>query len=96
MIDIGKVREIVDEFNKEHGAECEVLSVSDREIVISFKGHICFTCGTYDYFEDLAMRLSEALSKEYVVAEYHHNEDGSYLVTFRPKSEVKERKGKCW
>ncbi len=91
-IDYEKVRRVLEEFNEIHGAECEVLSVDDDEIDVLFKGHICFTCGTYDYFEDLAMKLSEALGKEYVPAEYHHNEDGTYIVIYKPKEKVRERK----
>ncbi len=87
-MDIEKVRKVVEDFNRRFAAECEVLKADEHEIVIHFKGHICFTCGTYDYFEDLAFDLSEALGRTYVPAEYEQLEDGTYIVKYKPEEEV--------
>ena len=83
-----KVKKVVEDFNKRFAAECEVLKADEHEIVIHFKGHICFTCGTYDYFEDLAYDLSDALGKKYIPAEYEQLEDGTYIVKYKPEEEV--------
>ncbi len=83
-----KVKRVVEDFNKRFAAECEVLKADEHEIIIHFKGHICFTCGTYDYFEDLAYDLSDALGKKYILAEYEQLEDGTYIVKYKPEEEV--------
>ncbi len=83
-----KVKKVVEDFNRRFAAECEVLKADEHEIVIHFKGHICFTCGTYDYFEDLAYDLSDALGKNYIPAEYEQLEDGTYIVKYKPEDEV--------
>jgi len=85
-----KVREAVEDFNRRFAAECEVVKASEDEIVIHFKGHVCFTCGTYDYFEDLAYSLSEAIGKDYVPVRYKQLEDGTYLVYYKPAEEVEK------
>ena len=86
------VKRAISDFNKRFATELEPLKVSESEIIIHFKGHICFTCGTYDYFEDLAYHLSDLLNKEYVVERYEQQDDGSYIVYYKPKEKVKERK----
>ena len=87
-MNLEKVREAISKFNKEFGAECEVLKANEDEIVVHFKGHVCFTCGTYDYFEDLAFKISEALGEEYVPAKYEQLEDGTYIVYYKPARKV--------
>jgi len=61
---INIVKETINEFNSIHKANCKLLRVKGSEIEVLFEGHICFTCGAYDYFEDLAYMLSERLGKE--------------------------------
>ena len=87
-----EVEKIIREFNKRFSAQCELMELKGEEIVVLFKGNICFTCGTYDYFEDLAFAISEKLGKEYVVEKYIQLEDGSYLVTIKPTERVVDRK----
>ena len=87
-----KVEEAVREFNERFAAECEVLEAKEDKIRIHFKGHICFTCGAYDYFEDLAMDISERVGKEYAVEDYEQLEDGTYIVTIKPREQIKEKK----
>lgn len=87
-----KVEEVLKEFNRRFAAECEVLKAEEDEIRIHFKGHICFTCGAYDYFEDLAMDISERTGREYAVEDYEQLEDGTYIVTIKPREMVKEKK----
>ncbi len=87
-----KVEKAIKEFNNLHKAECKLLEIKNDTIKILFKGHICFTCGTYDYFEDLATIISEKLSKEYGVEKYEQREDGTYIVYYKPKEKIKEVK----
>ncbi len=86
------VEEAVEDFNKRFAADLKVIKAEPNEVVVHFKGHICFTCGTYDYFEDLAYDLTERLGREYIVESYEQLEDGSYIVHYKPKELVKQRK----
>ncbi|HIH90738.1 hypothetical protein [Ignicoccus hospitalis] len=65
-----------------------MIEVKNDEIVVHVKGHICFTCGAYDYFEDLAFELSDVLGREYAVAEEKQLEDGTYIVRYLPAEKV--------
>ncbi len=86
------VEEVVNDFNRRFATNLRILKADENEIVIHFRGHICFTCGTYDYFEDLAYELTEKLGREYVVESYEQLDDGTYIVHYKPKELVKERK----
>ncbi len=83
-----KIKKVVDEFNRRFAAECKVIKADEDEIVVHFKGHICFTCGAYDYFEDLAFDLSDALGRQYLPASYEQLEDGTYIVHYKPADKV--------
>ena len=52
-IDKSLIEKAVEEFNNLHKSECKVLDIKGDEIIILFKGHICWTCGTYDYFVEM-------------------------------------------
>ena len=86
------MEEAIKEFNNIFKSDCKLLDITNEEIKILFKGHICFTCGAYDYFEDLATKISEKLGKEYGIAKYEQRDDGSYVVHFKPKEKINEVK----
>lgn len=85
-----KIEKVIEEFNRMFKSECKLLDISKEEIKVLFKGHICFTCGAYDYFEDMASKISEKLNKEYRVARYEQQENGEYIVYFKPEDKTKE------
>lgn len=91
-IDYGKVINAIKEFNRLFHADCELISINKEEITVLFKGHICFTCGAYDYFEDLAYILSQELGEEIGVKEYTQTDRGEYIVKFAPKKNIKSTK----
>ncbi len=66
-------------------AEVEVLRMDPESISVKFGGNMCYTCGTYDYFEDFAYTLSDEAGEEWAVAGYEQLETGEYLVEFKPK-----------
>ena len=86
------VKKTIENFNEIHKANCKLLEITGDEIKVLFEGHICFTCGAYDYFEDLAILLSKILGREYGVEKYEQQEDGTYIVYFKPKEFIKEIK----
>ncbi|HIE58948.1 MAG TPA: hypothetical protein EYP82_03220 [Hydrogenothermaceae bacterium] len=87
-----KIEEVIQEFNIVFKSECKLLRVFGEEIKVLFKGHICFTCGVYDYFEDMASKISKKLNREYGVVKYEQQDDGSYIVYFKPKNKIKKVK----
>ena len=84
------VQRAIARFKSLFGAEAEVqvLELGDKRVLIWFGGNMCYTCGTYDYFEDFAYMLSDELGEEWSVAEYTQLDDGTYIVEFRPKEIV--------
>jgi hypothetical protein len=40
-------------------AKTELLKIKKNEILVRFSGHMCFTCGAYDYFDDLIFEMLE-------------------------------------
>lgn len=81
------VERAVARFKELFGAEAEVEVLrADRESVsVKFGGNMCYTCGTYDYFEDFAFMLGEEAGEEWAVAGYEQLETGEYLVELKPK-----------
>lgn len=74
-------------FKELFGAEAEVeILEAGRELVRArFGGNMCYTCGTYDYFEDFAYMLSDEAGEEWAVAGYEQLETGDYVVEFKPR-----------
>ncbi|MEL9990874.1 MAG: hypothetical protein QXP98_10290 [Thermoproteus sp.] len=66
-------------------AEVELLEVGPELVRARFGGNMCYTCGTYDYFEDFAYILSDESGEEWIVASYQQLDGGEYLVEFKPR-----------
>ena len=60
----------VEEYNKYHAPEAVVcvLKVNDNSFLVEFRGPFCYTCGFYDYFDDLKYILLDLGLKVEVVA----------------------------
>ncbi|RDD52325.1 hypothetical protein BA065_02335 [Nanoarchaeota archaeon NZ13-N] len=89
------IEKAIEDFNFKFNSNCRLLEIRDKEFDILFQGHICFTCGAYDYFEDLRIILEEKVGREVYLKEYRQNEDGGYIVTYtferieKPKRDIK-------
>ena len=74
----------VEEFNRYRApeAKAELLSVNDCGFTVRFSGPFCYTCGFYDYFDDLRVILEEnGLNTEIVrIVEI----DEGAVVEFKP------------
>jgi len=77
-----KLQEAIKEFNQKFDAKCKLVEVKDKSFKVLFKGHICFTCGAFDYFEDLRETIEKKIEKEVYIDSYEQMDDGSYLVTY--------------
>jgi superoxide reductase len=56
-----KLKESISEYNKYRTPEAtaKLVSIENNRLKIEFKGHFCFTCGFYDYFDDLRFLLED-------------------------------------
>lgn len=54
-----KILKGVEKFNEIRSPEAiaELVKLKNKQFLIKFSGYMCFTCGTYDYFEDLIFEL---------------------------------------
>ncbi|AEA13257.1 hypothetical protein TUZN_1797 [Thermoproteus uzoniensis 768-20] len=66
-------------------AEVEILEAGRDFVKAKFGGNMCYTCGTYDYFEDFAYMLGDEAGEEWAVSGYEQLDSGEYVVEFRPK-----------
>jgi superoxide reductase len=55
----GIVLKAINEFNKYRSpeAKAKVVSFNGDSFIIEFSGTFCYTCGFYDYFDDLRLIL---------------------------------------
>lgn len=51
----------IEEYNKYRSPEAnaKLLSINDAVFEVEFTGTFCYTCGVYEYFEDLKYQLKE-------------------------------------
>ncbi|MEM4576200.1 MAG: hypothetical protein QW701_01915 [Candidatus Nezhaarchaeales archaeon] len=79
---------VVKEYNKYRAPEVEaqVLHVKEGKIVVKFGGSFCYTCGFYDYIDDLLIELRDAGINAEVKEVIECIPDG-VIVVFEVKSE---------
>jgi len=67
-----EVRNAIERFSEAFGAEATVepVSIEGRILEAKFSGHMCYTCGISDYFDDFALVLEEVSSTPYAVWDY--------------------------
>ena len=56
-----KISKAIENFNQIRSPEAvaELVKIKDSNFLIKFSGHMCYTCGVYDYFEDLVYELED-------------------------------------
>jgi len=76
----------IKEFNKYRTPEvvANLTSVDNSSFNIKFKGHYCYTCGFYDYFDDFRFLLEE-INVKAKITEIEEIEEGA-IVTFTLES----------
>jgi len=65
-------------------AKAELVEIKGNEVLVRFSGHMCFTCGTYDYFEDLIYEAKDC-GIELKIKDFKRDKENSYLVTYQIK-----------
>jgi len=71
-IEEGEVRKAIEKFAECFGSEAivELVSIEGRVLEVKFSGHMCYTCGTSDYFDDFTLVLEEVSDSPYTVWDY--------------------------
>jgi hypothetical protein len=56
-----KILKAIEKFNEIRipEAKAELIEFKENNFLIKFSGNMCFTCGTYDYFDDLLYELKD-------------------------------------
>jgi len=72
----------IEKFNEIRSPEAvaELKELKRSQFLIKFSGHMCFTCGTYDYFDDLVYELRELGLKTKILN--FKNFGNYYLVSY--------------
>jgi len=62
----------VDSYNRyrKPEAEASLVKVRGNELVVDFEGSFCWTCGVYDFFEDLIYEVKNLHQVEMKVLSY--------------------------
>jgi hypothetical protein len=69
-------------------AIAQLVKFKNKEFLVKFSGHMCFTCGTYDYFEDLMYELRD-LGVETKIKEFQNFGD-YFLVRYEIKTQKEQ------
>jgi hypothetical protein len=56
---IEKIERAISEYNRYHGREAvaRLVGFHENRLLVEFSGPFCYSCGMYDYFEDLIVEL---------------------------------------
>lgn len=59
--DQNKIIQAIERFNEIRvpEAKADLVGAKGKKFLVKFSGHMCFTCGTYDYFDDLKFDLDD-------------------------------------
>ncbi|MEM2986785.1 MAG: hypothetical protein QXV60_01630 [Nitrososphaerota archaeon] len=78
-----EIERVIEEYNKYRVPEAEARLISfDKEYLkVEFKGSFCYSCGFYDYFDDLKILLEEKGLKTKIINIKEINEGA--IVTFK-------------
>ncbi|MHC1628038.1 MAG: nucleotidyltransferase domain-containing protein [Candidatus Nezhaarchaeales archaeon] len=79
------IEKAIEEYNKYRAPEVEasLVYIGDQEFKVKFSGSFCYTCGFYDYFDDLKIEL-EDLGLKTEIKEIEEIPEGA-IVTFTVK-----------
>ncbi len=82
-----KLHTALQEYNKYRAPEAiaELVQVGDNWFTVFFKGSFCYSCGVYDYIDDLRVLLEDFELKTCI--EHLEERDEGILVTFTVEDE---------
>ncbi|MEM0325018.1 MAG: hypothetical protein QXW35_03905 [Candidatus Aenigmatarchaeota archaeon] len=77
------IEEAIEKYNKYRSPEAtaRLMYYQEDKFLVEFSGYFCFTCGYYDYFEDLIYILKE-MGLRAKIEKIEEKENNITLVTF--------------
>jgi len=64
-------------------ATAELVHLEGDLVVVKISGPFCFTCGLYDYFDDLAWEMQDRLEESVEIEAVERVGPESYLALYR-------------
>ncbi|MGY0287909.1 MAG: hypothetical protein DSO07_04515 [Thermoproteota archaeon] len=64
-------------------AKVDLIKENENEVIVDFYGHMCFTCGIYDYFDDFKYILEDETMLNWRIERYKKLRNGRFRVVFR-------------
>ncbi|MGB9630747.1 MAG: hypothetical protein ACP5KE_04940 [Candidatus Methanodesulfokora sp.] len=67
-------------------AKAKIVEEEENEVIVDFYGHMCYTCGIYDYFDDFRYILEDESGSSWKIEKYEEFEGESgrvFRVVFR-------------
>ncbi|MBS7247355.1 MAG: hypothetical protein QXN15_09630 [Candidatus Jordarchaeales archaeon] len=83
-----KVYAVIREYNKYHAPEAiaKLVQVGGNWFIVLFSGSFCFSCGVYDYIDDLRVLLEDFGLNVHI--DHSEKSDEGILVLFIMKNEA--------
>ncbi len=77
-----KVHEAIKDYNKYRGieAQAELIKIDRSRVLVKIEGILCYTCGFYDWIEDLKYELEEKINREVRIEGVLEERPGRYIV----------------
>jgi hypothetical protein len=66
-------------------ARAQLVEFREGEILVRFSGYMCFSCGLFDYFDDLIYELRD-FGIEIKIKDFRREGEDCYLVTYKIKN----------
>ena len=78
------IKKVLEKFKRLFGKEVmiEIIDFDKNKIIVKFYGNLCYTCGTYDYFDDFAIVYNEECKEKLQVKSFKRIND-EYIVIFK-------------
>ena len=87
MITKRKINSVLKGYNKYRSsfAEASLIGKKRNVIFMRFSGNFCYSCGFYDYFDDLRIELERETGQRIELREVKERPDGDYTAIFSVK-----------
>ncbi|MEM1554616.1 MAG: hypothetical protein QXJ72_07025 [Thermoproteota archaeon] len=78
------VLKAINEYNKYHSPEAKarLIKIGEKGFTVDFEGVFCFSCGVYDYFEDLIYELKNFTVEDVEILSFKEYEPEKIRVEY--------------
>lgn len=83
-IPIGKVCKAINRYNmyRSKEANARLISIEGGKITVEFTGSFCYSCGFYDWIDDLKYELMDELNRNVKITSIEEIRLGVYSVVY--------------